>query len=139
MAEQTLIEMINFLAASEGGLMFGIITMMVVFVFLIAIYIYSAIALMVIANRTKTNPAWLAWIPVANIYLVTQIAKQPGWQTLGILLALIPMLGPILFYALMAFWFWKIAERMRKPTWLGILMIVPIANLVVLGYLAWSK
>jgi hypothetical protein len=31
-----------------------------------------------------------------------------------------------------------IAEARKKPSWLGILSIVPIVNLIVLGYLAWS-
>ena len=32
----------------------------------------------------------------------------------------------------------KIAEAVGKPNWWGILMIVPVVNLVVPGYLAFS-
>jgi hypothetical protein len=32
----------------------------------------------------------------------------------------------------------SIAEERNKPNWWGILLIVPVANLIVPGYLAWS-
>lgn len=31
-----------------------------------------------------------------------------------------------------------IAEERGKPNWWGILLIVPVVNLIVPGYLAWS-
>jgi hypothetical protein len=31
-----------------------------------------------------------------------------------------------------------VAEARNKPSWWGILIIVPIVNLIVPGYLAWS-
>ena len=111
----------------------------VFFLFFIAIYIYGALALMAIAKKTKTANAWLAWIPLANVYLIIQIAGQEWWQIFALLLYLIPVIGGIAFLAVTAFWFWKISEEVKKPGWLGILMIIPGVNLVVLGILAWSK
>ena len=105
----------------------------------IVVYIYMAIALMTIAKKTKTPNAWLAWIPFANLYLMTQIGGVPWWTIFGVLLSLIPFLGGLAVLALMVWWWWKISEAVGKPGWIGILMIVPIANLIVPGYLAWSK
>jgi hypothetical protein len=31
------------------------------------------------------------------------------------------------------------AKELKKPEWLGILVILPIANLIIPGYLAFSK
>jgi predicted Na+-dependent transporter len=31
-----------------------------------------------------------------------------------------------------------IAEARSKPSWWGILVIVPVVNLIVFGYLAWA-
>lgn len=104
----------------------------------IAIYIYAAIALMAIAKRTKTPNAWLAWIPIANIYLMTQIGKQSGWWTLGILVAIIPIVGGLAVLALVAFLGWKIAEALNRPGWWGILLAIPIVNLVIMGVMAWG-
>lgn len=108
----------------------------------IAAYIYSAIALMTIAKRTKTKNGWLAWIPIANLYLMTQIAKVQWWTMFVIILAFIPFLNSLAGIAtagVSIWWWWKISERLHKPGWLGILMIIPVANFIVLGVLAWGK
>ena len=106
----------------------------------LALYIYSALALMKIAQRTGTPNAWLAWIPIGNMYLMTQVAKVPWWTFLGIFLAWIPIVGSLIILGLLIWWWYKIAERMGKPAWWGIMIaIVPIANLIFMGMLAWGK
>ncbi|MCU0642334.1 MAG: hypothetical protein MUF61_02015 [archaeon] len=108
-------------------------------VVVLAVYIFTSIALMVIANKTKTKNSWLAWIPIANFYLVTQIAKVSGLWTLMLLALCIPTIGP-LAVAITAVWmFWRISERRGFPGWLSILLLVPVVNLVVLGIIAWAK
>jgi len=42
-------------------------------------YIYMAYTLMKIAQKTNTENAWFAWIPILNIILMLQIAKKPLW------------------------------------------------------------
>ena len=119
-----------------GGLMiiFGLVILLIG----IATYIFFALALMAIAKKTNTENPWLAWIPIANIYLMTKIGKVPWWTMFGLLLALIPAIGWLLTTALGAFWWWKIAEARGKPGWLGILTIIPLANFIVIGILAWA-
>ena len=103
------------------------------------IYVFFALALMTIAKKTKTENAWLAWIPIANIYLMTQVAKVSGWYTAGLLLAVIPIVGNIAIIALFCYLWWKIAEARNRPGWWGILIgLIPIVNLVMVGMLAWS-
>ncbi len=94
-------------------------------------YVYIAMALMTIANKTNTENGWLAWIPIVNIVLMLMIAKKPIWW---LILFFIPIVNIV-----MAVLVWMgIAEARNKPNWWGILMIVPVANLVVPGYLAWA-
>src|SRR3989344_9472950 len=59
---------------------------MIVFMLLLvlAVYVYASLALMKIADRTKTKDGWLSFVPVGNIYLITKIAKVPGWWTIGV-------------------------------------------------------
>ncbi len=103
------------------------------------IYIFTALALMVIAKKTKTENAWLAWIPVANLYLMTKIAGVSWWTLLIVLFGnFIPILGGIAALAVMIWWWWKIAEARNKPGWYGILMLIPIVNLIVMAILAWA-
>lgn len=108
----------------------GTMLMFLFFVFLVG-YVYMALALQTIATKTSTPNEWLAWIPIANAFLMLAIAKKPLWW---FLLFLIPLVNIVI-----AIMVWMgIAEARQKPNWWGVLMIVPIANLVVPGYLAWA-
>jgi len=113
-------------AALAGGA-----TMVVFCIIVLAAYVYTSLALQTIADKTNTQNAWLAWIPIANVFLMLQIARKPIWW---IILCLIPLVNIII---LIVIWM-GIAEARGKPSWWGILMIVPIANLIVPGYLAWA-
>lgn len=120
--------------APAFGAFFGFVV-----VFFLAVYVYSAWALMTIALKTNTEPAWLAWIPIANIFLLPLIAQVPWWTALIALLSgFIPVVGWIVSTALAVWWWWQIAERLDYEGWLGILMIVPVVNLVLLGVFAWK-
>jgi Family of unknown function (DUF5684) len=117
----------NSLAAAglgAGLIMFGLL-------FFAAAYVYMALALQTIANKTKTENSWLAWIPIANLVLMLNVAKKPMWW---IVLFLIPIVNIVI-----AIMVWMaVAEARGKPSWWGILTIVPVANLIVPGVLAWS-
>ena len=105
--------------------------MLVFFLFFVAIYVYMALALSTIAKKTNTENPWLAWIPIANIVLMLNIAKKPIWW---IILFFIPLVGIV-----MAIIVWMaIAEARGKPNWWGILLIIPVVGLIVPGYLAWT-
>ncbi|MBI2664838.1 hypothetical protein HYX10_05880 [Candidatus Woesearchaeota archaeon] len=69
---------------------------------------------------------------------MTQIGKVPGWVTAGILLAVVPLIGPLIFMGLNTWLWWKIAEARGKPGWYGLLTLVPIANIVIIGMIAWK-
>ena len=105
----------------------------------LVVYIYTAIALMTIAKKTNTKNGWLAFIPIANVYLITQIAGLSGWWTLIILASLIPFIGSLLMLVVMIWMFWRIAEKIKYPGWTSILLIIPIVNLIILGVWAWAK
>ena len=105
--------------------------LMVYLICLLALYVYGSLALQTIANKTNTENAWLAWIPIANIVLALNIAKKPIWW---IILFFIPLVNIVMFVLVVM----GIAEARNKPSWWGILVIVPIVNLIVPGYLAWS-
>jgi hypothetical protein len=99
-------------------------------IFLVA-YVYHALALQTIATKTNTENGWLAWIPIANLILMLNIAKKPIWW---IILFFIPLVG---FVMIVLVWM-GIAEARNKPNWWGILIIVPVVNIIVPGYLAWA-
>lgn len=120
----------------------------------LAVYIYLAYCLMVIAGKLDVPNGWLAFIPVANVYLMCKIVGISGWY---LLLAFAPIVGAFLiplnatlglivyaagFLVVLVFYvylWWKIAEQRLRPGWYGILMLVPIANLIVPGVLAFRE
>jgi Family of unknown function (DUF5684) len=115
----------------DRGLFAGGMAIAFVLVCLAVGYVYVSVALQTIAQKTNTANGWLAWIPIANIVLMLNVAKKPIWW---IILFLIPVVNLV-----MAILVWSgVAEARGKPNWWGILIIVPVVNLLVPGYLAWS-
>jgi uncharacterized protein DUF5684 len=105
--------------------------MFVIVLCALAAYVYMALALMTIAKKTNTENGWLAWIPIANVILMLNIAKKPLWW---IVLFIVPLVNIVI-----AIIVWMaIAEARKKPNWWGILMIVPVVGIIVPGYLAWA-
>ena len=94
-------------------------------------YVFHALALQAIAQKTHTENPWLAWIPIANLVLMLNIAKKPIWW---IILCFVPLVNIVIIVMI---WM-AIAEARGKPNWWGILMIVPVVGFVALGYLAWG-
>ena len=101
------------------------------FLFSVAIYAYMSFALQTIAAKTNIENGWLAWIPIANVYLMLMIAKRPIWWLILILIPLVNIVIAIIIWM-------DIAKACNKESWWGILMIVPVVNLAVPGYLAFT-
>lgn len=95
-------------------------------------YIYMAICLLKIAKKTRTPDAWFAWVPILNFFLMTNIAKKPGWWVLLFFIPFINLIIGILVWM-------EISKAVGKPEWLGILMIITPINFIIPGYLAFSK
>lgn len=122
----------NSMPPGAGGMLAALAGLMVfIWIFILACYVYGALALQTIAKKTNTENAWWAWIPIINLILMLNIAKKPIWW---IVLCLIPLVNIIIIIVI-----WMgIAEARNKPSWWGILLIVPVVGVIVPGYLAWA-
>jgi hypothetical protein len=85
----------------------------------------------VIGNKLRHPAPWLAWIPIANLFYFMDLAGRSPWMAL---LLFVPIVN-IFVYAVM---FGDIADRLNMPTWLGWCMLLPVANVFILPYLAAS-
>jgi hypothetical protein len=94
-------------------------------------YVVLAIALMTMAKKRGIENAWMAWVPILDLYLMTQIAGLEWWY---LILLFIPCVN--LFVAI--YIWWKICEAHGKPGALSILMIFPVVNLIIPLYLAFG-
>lgn len=114
--------------------------------FIIAFYVYHALAWMKIAKRMKHKYPWLAWIPFAASAMRLQLGK---FHWAWIFLVLIPIVGWIALIALLTISIWRIFEKQKYPGWIGLsfpLMFAPkisgigtIAYLIAIGFVAWKK
>jgi len=130
---------INSLAGA--GMIGVLIAMGTMLIFLgLIIYVYMALAWMTIAKKLGYDKPWLAWIPIANLFLIPILAKK-NWPWGFIFL--VPIAN-IVFYIM---WTWNIFEQRKYPGWLSLLSIggaIPlvgwlatIAYLVINGVVAW--
>jgi len=111
----------------------------------IVIYVYYAITLMAVAKKTGTPEPWMAWIPIANLVLMSRIAKQHWWPILlliGFFIPFVNFIASIVFVIFMLIWQWKICEVRGKPGWWPILQLIPIVGgiwgIIMWGLVAWS-
>ncbi len=117
----------------------------ILFILLIALYVYTSLAWMTIAKKLKYKNSWLAWIPIANLAMILQLG---GFHWAWIFLILIPILGWIALAVLLVIATWRIYEKRKYPGWLALIPLlswVPwigglasIAALVILGFVAWK-
>lgn len=107
---------------------------------ILSFYLYWAFAFYTIAKKLGYDKPWLAFIPVANAFLLPILAEKE-W-TWGFLL-----LVPIANLVFSILWTWRVYERRNYPGWLSLVALgsfIPmlwyvagIANLVILGFVAW--
>jgi hypothetical protein len=106
----------------------------------IILWVYISLVLQTIGKKLKSKePVVLAWIPIVQLYYAVRLAKMPGWYVLAYLLGLVPFIGPIAVAGFVIWQWWIIAEARKFPGWLGILMVIPIAQLIVPGVIAWAE
>ncbi len=101
-------------------------------------YVLSALILRGIAKRVGEGDSWMAWVPLLNIYYITRLAQAPAWTLITLAGAPFHAVFMLPFAAAWAYWWWKIAERRNKSPVLGLLMLVPLVNILIALYLAWS-
>jgi len=91
-----------------------------------------ALAITTIVGMWKTfdkagQPGWGVFIPIYNVYLLTQIAKKPGWW---VLLMLVPLIN-IIVQAVVSI---GVAEKFGKGAGFGMgLLLLPFIFYPVLG------
>ncbi|MGM0771859.1 MAG: DUF5684 domain-containing protein [Halobacteriota archaeon] len=97
----------------------------------ILFYIYFSYSLQVIAAKTQTESWWMAWIPILNLVLMVRICRLS-------LFAVVPFFIPLLNIIYVAYIWGEIAFATNKSRWLGLLILIPVINLILPGYLAFS-
>jgi len=118
--------------AAAGFAAFGLGVLIIVIVIAAIFYVLIAYSLMKIAQRTNTDNAWFAWIPILNLILMLQITKRPMWWLVFFLVPFINIVGFVLQFVIWV----DIAKLLGKSAAIGILAgLIPI---IFVPYLAFS-
>ncbi|MDQ2085028.1 hypothetical protein RBH29_01070 [Herbivorax sp. ANBcel31] len=102
--------------------------------YIIGLLIYGYVAFCTYAIAIKLNreeDAWMAFVPLLNLYVLVSFADLPIYACIAFLI-------PVVNYFLIAFCYMRIFAFVGKSPWLGLLMFIPLVNLVVLGYVAFT-
>ena len=75
--------------------------------------------------------AWMAWIPILNLVLMIRIAKMPLWTIIGLFIPLVNLVVIAVIWG-------NMAVAPNKSKWLGIVSLIPVLNLALIAYLAFS-
>jgi len=141
-----------------------LIFVLVYFLLPFLFYIYFAICLMSLTKKVQASHMWMAWVPVLNFYLLCKIAGKSGeWFVCLLLPIILPLLVisfrlipyfpqiivsiitlfaalSVLVVIIMWMILWReIAKKVGKPEIYGVLMLIPIVNLIIMGILAFSE
>lgn len=118
----------------------------------VGMYAWLAICLVVIARRNRVGFWWLAPVPVGNFALMCALGKRAAGCFWTLLIATIAVAFGVSVHLPIwtAFWLvlWAIgwvvawtgiARESGRPSVLGVLMLVPVVNLVLPGVLAFGE
>lgn len=131
-------------------------------ILIIAVYIYYSLSWSNIAKKLKYKKHWLAWVPIAQLFLYPILARKKWYYgfilvvpVLFLLIVSIFNYSWIFFFLgiinifFMTWWTWNIFERLKFPGYLSliyVLLIIPfidviatIAYLIIIGFVAFSK
>jgi len=109
----------------------------------IILYVLFAIGLMKMANRENIENAWLAWVPIAQTYIMGRLishklGENSGWIVLGVTLismftSWIPVLGQLISFGVLIFSFvilhWIYEKYSNKAVLMTIFTVITAGSL----------
>jgi hypothetical protein len=87
---------------------------------------------MLICQKVGHPPGILVWLPLVQLLPLLRAAGMSGWWFLAYLVPGLNIVAQII-------WSLKIAKARGKSVWVGVLLLLPVANLFSFLYLAFSN
>jgi hypothetical protein len=122
----------------DGGIIagFGIVAFVFSGLFSLAMYVYTSLALSKIGEKLNYEKKWFAWVPILSSIMLLELGDQ---NPMLLFLLLIPGIGGLIVMVLSIIAIMNIAEKRGFDKMLGLLTLIPIANVIVIGYVAWKE
>lgn len=102
----------------------------IAFLAFIFIYAYPAVCIYRIACKAGAENPWFAFVPIASVWLLCELAGQSSWYVLA---SFIPYVGGIIVLWLML----GLPESLAVDTADKYLICIPGINLFYMGWLAF--
>jgi hypothetical protein len=103
-----------------------------ILIFGVIVYIFTSFCLMKIADKLSIPNSWLAWVPIAQIWVMVRAAGKPGWW---LLLFFIPLVNLVIALILL----FTIPTNLGKSSLYGLLAFIPILGIFLYwGLLAFT-
>jgi len=116
---------------------FSPVVLIVLILVWLAVYVFSALCLMKMADKLGVENSWFAFIPFLNLWLLCKMGdRDNNWFILMLVFAFCCGIVTAVMAILI---FMDVAEKLGFENWWGILLIIPIFNFYVLYKLAFTE
>src|SRR5689334_18194800 len=102
----------NYLLETDGGGLFGVLFGGMGLLICLVMYVVVSLPLYLIAQKLGNDSPWMAFIPIANLFLLCSLAGKEWWY---VLLLLIPLINLVI----LAILYMGLAENLGHPAWVG--------------------
>lgn len=116
-------------AGEEGS---GLLTMIIY----VALYVFFSFCWQTIFNKLGQENSWFAWIPILQNYAMLKAGDEPQ-PVLWTILMLVPFVNIVAIFILIKA-FINITKKLGKSPWLLLLLLVPVVQIFLFGYLAFA-
>lgn len=101
-------------------------------IFGLVVYVFSCFCMMKIADKLEIPNSWLAWIPIAQIWVMVRAAGKPGWW-------LILFFVPFVNFVISLIVLFTIPTSLGKSSLYGLLPFIPVLGVFLyFGLLAFT-
>ncbi|PZO43868.1 MAG: hypothetical protein DCF19_04365 [Pseudanabaena frigida] len=96
------------------------------------VYVFTSFCLMKIADKLSIPNSWLAWIPIAQTWVMVRAAGKPGWW---LILLFIPLVNIVIAFIIL----FAMPTNLGKSPLYGLLTFIPILGIFLyFGLLAFT-
>ena len=101
-------------------------------IFGLVAYVFTSFCLMKIADKLEIPNSWLAWIPIAQAWVMVRAAGKPGWW---LILLFIPLVNIVIALIIL----FAMPVNLGKSSLYGLLTFVPVLGIFLyFGLLAFT-
>ena len=98
----------------------------------LVIYVFTSFCMMKIADKLSIPNSWLAWIPIAQAWVMVRAAGKPGWW---LILLFIPLVNIVIAFIIL----FAMPVNLGKSSLYGLLTFIPILGIFLyFGLLAFT-